>query len=656
MFNVFDCSATGGQQKFVPFPSHNLASSMKGMVLMGKRNIRHLDGEVNRIFSLTGDSIETYGLCVTRKERVFAKELFPDTYSTQPALSADSYFKGDNKDPILVSVELFANESDAYIEATSAALAAASLSSEVSEEKKVATNDAGPGHHRLDSSAYRAQIAQASETRLALNKAFARTIYLHTAGIEPGHNKDHTYFMMKVSQTQTLGRSIVCNSKYFATPWHVAGGSAVYVKLLSNLGRTPDKVFYYSGHVKQVSSFDLSQMETNKLVTGGDDGKVIVFNITEEWQSGEMLEKHDRSPFREYNCGGQVHMVKFHPFIPGVVFTASQPKDGSAGADVIRFWDITKDTNEASFVYSDILQEQLVDVDFHPQGNIVAVTTRDGIVTIFEANSGNVLSKIYPPEKARECQVRWLNTTHLVTLGYMKGNERSLSLWNVADVSNPLKTQSVINNYTMIPYLDQASGVLVIGNVGSPNFNLFHISTTEPYIDPISMFHSKSDYIGCTFFHRAFCNVKEVEIMKCIKLCRDGTAYPVSWTVPRKRKEYFQDDVFPDGPNNSPLMTTDDFFSKKFPDGRNPKNVSFQPENMTPLSQAPVEELSAREEKYIAHKQEEEAEKPKSHLGFDNSEDVKNHFRNTSKHALNSNRWDAKQVSSGKEVDDSEWD
>jgi len=74
---------------------------------MAKRACDVWKCEVNRFFKLTKNSIIPISFVVPRKSggEVFQEDIYPDCYAGKPALSADEWLNGDNKDPISTSMD-----------------------------------------------------------------------------------------------------------------------------------------------------------------------------------------------------------------------------------------------------------------------------------------------------------------------------------------------------------------------------------------------------------------------------------------------------------------------------------------------------------------------------------------------------------------------
>merc|ERR1712060_338191 len=79
----------------------------KGGGWLAKRACDVWKCEVNRFFKLTKNSIIPVSFVVPRKSGadVFQEDIYPDTYAGKPALSADEWLKGANKEPVTVTMD-----------------------------------------------------------------------------------------------------------------------------------------------------------------------------------------------------------------------------------------------------------------------------------------------------------------------------------------------------------------------------------------------------------------------------------------------------------------------------------------------------------------------------------------------------------------------
>jgi len=93
--------------------------------------------------------------------------------------------------------------------------------------------------------------------------------------------------------------------------------------------------------------------------------------------------------------------------------------------------------------------------------------------------------------------------------------------------------------------------------------------------------------MGVCFLPKQCCEVREVEIARMLKLHSDKIE-PIKFIVPRQRKEFFQDDLFP--PTRS--IATSANVSSDWSAGKNADPIleSVAPKNMVFLSVAPAVE------------------------------------------------------------------
>lgn len=79
--------------------------SAKGAAWCPKTSLNVQACECARILKLTSNSVEPLSFVVPRKSESFQDDIFPDTAGTTPAHTADEWFAGSSKAPILVSLD-----------------------------------------------------------------------------------------------------------------------------------------------------------------------------------------------------------------------------------------------------------------------------------------------------------------------------------------------------------------------------------------------------------------------------------------------------------------------------------------------------------------------------------------------------------------------
>jgi hypothetical protein len=76
----------------------------RGMAMMSKRAVSVTDVEIARLFKLTTTELQPLSFRVPRKAESFADDIFPDTASGEPALTADEWLGGANAPPKKISL------------------------------------------------------------------------------------------------------------------------------------------------------------------------------------------------------------------------------------------------------------------------------------------------------------------------------------------------------------------------------------------------------------------------------------------------------------------------------------------------------------------------------------------------------------------------
>jgi len=101
-------------KKCYPLGQYRATEPQKGGGWMAKRACNVWRCEVNRFFKLTKNSIIPISFVVPRKSGgdVFQEDIYPDCYAGKPALSADEWLGGANKDPLLCSMDPEKKEDD----------------------------------------------------------------------------------------------------------------------------------------------------------------------------------------------------------------------------------------------------------------------------------------------------------------------------------------------------------------------------------------------------------------------------------------------------------------------------------------------------------------------------------------------------------------
>lgn len=620
--NTYDVTENkSGCPRFTEVTSAKLAAGAKGGCFMSKRGCDADNAEIQRLYVLASNGIYPHGLKVPRKSKGLDPKLFPPTADVLPALSATEWNGGANKAPTRIDME--------------APLVNCSWSS---QERKVIETVVEEAPETASS------IYQASEGRKALDDKFKVSIYRHLKPKEPETSDQKSYwFDLKVGANIAMSQNIKCNSKYFACTCPTGGGSAVYIKSFSSAkGRTPTKPKFMRGLKSQVTTFDLSNLTPDLLLSGNAEGRMLLQQIPEGGLKADC-----KDILSEVKVGGNIVRVWFHPYIADVRVCSYVPAGDELGT--LAFYGEDDQVKEIEF-----FDTAVEDVSFHPNCRLVAAYTKDGKCRVVDIIDGRVI-KCFKPVEQRMVSVFFFSETKVITVGFGPKSIRSWSLWDVSGDGEATKLcveELGRDTAAPVPYYDMERKILIVGHFGIRSVNIFHLKDAAPFYEGFPMLNCGSDIRGWCFNHPAQVDVKAVEIARSVRISK-GQVVPQSWTLPRRRKEFFQDDLFPDVVPCESLVTADQFFND-FPEEFQVKKVSMCPKGMTNLSDAPEEALTARQLKYKAQRIKIDTPDDTKERSAKVTEEILNTAAAITKNAKYTNRWDAQQASDD-EVDSDEW-
>jgi len=205
-----------------------------------------------------------------------------------------------------------------------------------------------------------------------------------------------------------------------------------------------------------------------------------------------------------------------------------------------------------------------------------------------------------------------------------------------------------VSNAIPIGHYDANHNLFFVSSIGDRKIRVYELSQ-RGIIEMNASFQSKGDVQGIAFALKQNVDVKKVEIGTCFKMTKDGVISPIPFCVPRKRKDFFQDDLYSD------VLDTfqggmDVDITKKGKLGMSVQWLSLKPDDMELLSKAPEEKTDRqkrRNSQIKAMDANKLKEQPKS------TEQAFDQFSRMVADAPTANRWDAQNI--GTEVDDDEW-
>ncbi|TSK62521.1 Coronin-7 [Bagarius yarrelli] len=348
------------------------------------------------------------------------------------------------------------------------------------------------------------------------------------------------------------------NKQWVAVPLAIAGGQIAVLEL-SQPGKLSDTALPTIQNSVNVADFCWDPFDPYKLVVAGDDAKIRVWKIPE----GGLTETLTTPECVLKGHTEKIYTIKFHPHASGLLVSSSYDM-------TVRLWNL-----EAGCEVKKLSghQDQIFGMAWSPNGKLLATVCKD--------------EKVGPgPEGHRGGRVVWVcDGRYLLVSGFNCRSERHLYLFSAESLaSGPVATVPAdVSPSTLVPFYDADTSLVFLTGKGDTCVYIYEIVTEAPYFMECSSFHSSEPHKGLCFLPKTVCNVCDVEVARAVRLSKTSIE-PVAFKMPRIRKEFFQDDVFPETVEwwESSLNAASWLCGA---DGQHRK-ISLCPKNMTPVSEA----------------------------------------------------------------------
>eukprot|EP01100_Stratorugosa_tubuloviscum_P013227 TRINITY_DN650_c2_g2_i1.p1 TRINITY_DN650_c2_g2~~TRINITY_DN650_c2_g2_i1.p1 ORF type:complete len:917 (-),score=509.21 TRINITY_DN650_c2_g2_i1:60-2810(-) len=564
--------------------NNSISEQQRDIALLPKLSVDIGEVEIDRIYKINATSIIPIRFTVPRKTKiVFPCDLYPDTASSDAALSANEWFNGQTSNPRLCAFNSRANITNSGSNAASSTSTSTTSTSSTTSTTSTTSTISSPAI-----SSYSSSTTEPENEYIPKEISLQRGSRLkHIVG--KGTKKEACFDNIKLFSASADMPSIKTNGKSFAVPWQGAGGRVAVVSLDRpfRLPDTPGLVECGSN----VFDFDLSPFNINDniqtLVTGCEDGHIKVWRVPLDL----ITQKKNQREFAIDLIGHsrKVTSVNFHPIAENLLFSTAF--DGS-----LRIWDITRGSE--GLVVRDAFQDLVQSITFEGQGSLVAIATKDRLTKIIDPRAGSIIHSFESHQGAKGIRLSWLeNRQKLISVGFSKTSDRELKVWDLrqmdGSLSSPIITRSIdVASGVLTPLFDAGIGVMFLAGRGDANISYYEILDSEPWVHSLSAYTSTAPQVDVAMIpYKTNFDVRNVEITRLLKLTT-STVEPISFTVPRTRLEFFQDDIYPPTPSGQPALNAPEWISGVT---KAPILTSLQPSGMQALSQAPK---IVREKKY----------------------------------------------------------
>jgi len=389
---------------------------------------------------------------------------------------------------------------------------------------------------------------------------FSRTAskYRHVQGAV---SKKELWYPDLKPTSSSDSNSIGSSSLWIAVTWSSAGNIALLD--INQVGkRKTNELPMISAHASDVSDLCFSPFDDSLLGTTADDGVIKLWKIPNEMKENILnptvnLTGHKRG----------VDSFKFHPTSSNLLASGSSDK-------TVRVWDL--ESGKEAILLDGLHSDAIQSVSWNWDGSLLATTCKDKKLRIVDPRSKQVSQTGEGHQGVKRSTVIWLGSMQrLATVGFSKFRDRQFAFWDPRDLSKSLSMSNLdASTGTVDLFYDNDSALLFLAGKGDGSIRVYEIyESGSPFCQELTGVNSDQVQKSTTCLPKRACDLMNTEIVRLLKLTSNAVV-PVSFSIPRKTKSEFQEDLYPPTPSTEPSLTAQEWFSGET---RPPKLVQLKP-------------------------------------------------------------------------------
>ncbi|GAB00007.1 uncharacterized protein L969DRAFT_53496 [Mixia osmundae IAM 14324] len=362
------------------------------------------------------------------------------------------------------------------------------------------------------------------------------------------------------------------NRDFFAFPLPGVGGKLA-VHALSRTGRLPTHIpAIVAGSTVQGFSFD--PFDAHRVFVACEDGKVHSYHIPDEHNEADIT-------IAEFALeDGMDKIVGLHPnpVASHVLLTVSEDR----GAYNARVWDLATRSVSISIP----LRGPVHSTVWNSSGSKIALAFKDKTLQVLDPRQPDHKAVGPSHDSVRSTRMVFLDDDTLATAGFSRSASREISVHRILDheIKTVARLSLEVSPAPLFLHCDRDSSILFAYAKGEQTLLAFDVDLSKPSITRLSPFPSSSPTLGIAFLPKVSVDVRRAEIAIALRLT-SKTVERVTFTVPRARLEYFQDDIYiPTVDTHSPACTSAQWLAGEAPEL---PRFDLRPVDMTDLSNAP---------------------------------------------------------------------
>jgi len=236
-------------------------------------------------------------------------------------------------------------------------------------------------------------------------------------------------------------------------------------------------------------------------------------------------------------------------------------------------------------------KDTILSIAWSYDGKLIGSSSKDLMVRLWDPRSNTpLIGEAQGHSAPKLSRVAFLgDTNYFFSVGFNKSSHREFFVYDLKKFDKPILTQDVDQGSGIFePYYDEDINVIMLFAMGDTSVRHYEFDTAgTPAIHHLTTNSlGTSPVNGIAKLPKTMVDVKNVEVAQFLKLSLD-VVERISITVPRTRKDLFQDDIYCDTRSGVSALSAADWFAGK---NAKPKLVSLRPQGMKKLSDEPKQE------------------------------------------------------------------